>query len=156
MAPKMTLIHLLLQGIPETMGITAVALAFANLQLNWRIIIAVGVIEGLTIYLIRLLPIPFGFHTILLMITLPVFIKVATRQPFSSVLIRAGAIAVVIMAAVELLVIWPLFKLLNLSVEEANANTALWIITGWPQVVVLFGVAWLKDRHRRKCQSVGL
>ncbi|NPV26783.1 MAG: hypothetical protein HPY81_04840 [Firmicutes bacterium] len=97
MGPKLTLTHLLLQGIPETMGTTAVALAFANLPLNWWIIIAVGVIQGLTAYLIRLLPIPFGFHTILLMITLPVFLKVATRQPFSSVLVRASVIAMLVL-----------------------------------------------------------
>lgn len=151
--PQFTLIHLLFQGLPETIAMAVFVLTFSNFKLNWRLVLFLGLIQVFTTYFIRMLPLPFGMHTIILVITLSAYVKVATKISLYKAL-QGSALCIVILALVEISVDWLLFSFLGISFEEAMTNEALWILLGWPQILVLLGLTWLKIRSRKTQNSV--
>lgn len=151
--PNLNFLHLIFQGFPETIAFATFVFVFSNQRLEWKNIIFVSIIQMLTTYLIRMLPMTFGIHTIILIITLAIYVKAVTGVSFSTVL-KVSALGMVVLAVVEIIVDLTLFEVLKLSVEQANSNTILWILIGWPQVIVLFLLAWLKESRRKKEEPV--
>jgi hypothetical protein len=61
---------LLLQGIPEQIAVVTLACVIAGIPRKVKKIIAIGAILAVSAYVVRLFPIPFGVHTMLLTILL--------------------------------------------------------------------------------------
>ncbi|MGQ9532924.1 MAG: hypothetical protein ACUVTQ_09000 [Desulfotomaculales bacterium] len=139
---------LILQGIPETVAITAVVFALLRLGLNWRLILPVGVAEGLAAYLVRMLPISFGVHTVLLMFVLMGLVRLATGADMVSI-IRAVLIVNIVIPVLELLGTESLFKLFHTSYTEV-VGTWYGPFFGWPHVIVLYVLAFVLDRRNRR------
>lgn len=139
---------LILQGIPETVAATAVVFALLRLGLNWRLILPVGVAEGVAAYLVRMLPISFGVHTVLLMFVLMGLVRLATNANMVSI-IRAVLIVNIIIPVFELLGTGTLFRLFHTSYTEVISK---WYgpFFGWPHVIALYVLAFVLDRRNRR------
>ncbi|MBC7106949.1 MAG: hypothetical protein H5T97_13540 [Firmicutes bacterium] len=145
---RMTWYTLLFQGIPETVAITAVVFALLRLDLNWRLILPVGLAEGLAAYLIRLLPIPFGVHTVFLMFVLMGLVRLATREDMVAI-VRSVLIVNMIIPVLELLGTGSLFRILGVTYADV-AEKWYWPLLGWPHVIALYLLAFALDRRNRR------
>jgi hypothetical protein len=139
---------LILQGIPETVAITAVVFALLRLGLKWRLIVPIGVAQGLAAYLVRMLPISFGVHTVLLMFVLMGLVRLATNADMVSI-VRAVLIVNIAIPVLELLGTGTLFKLFRTSYTEVISK---WYgpFFGWPHVIALYALAFVLDRRNQR------
>lgn len=139
---KMPWITFLFQGLPETIASTALCFALLKRPFKWSLIIKIGVLYGITAYLVRLLPISYGVHTIILIIILATllvhFTKCELTKAFTTSMINS-----IILALGEVVFAETLLYILKISFEEAYANKWLWTLLGIPQVIMLFILAFI-------------
>ncbi|NPV93317.1 MAG: hypothetical protein HPY50_21365 [Firmicutes bacterium] len=143
---KFDLTNLFFQGLPETIAIAALVCALIGQRLDWKKIFAVGVLQVLTIYLIRLLPITFGIHTFLGIFTLAIYSHLIYKHNLLNTII-SSIVCIVLLMLLENLIQQPILLALDLTMEEANKNDLLWILMGWPQVIGLLAAALLTNRY---------
>ncbi len=143
---------LILQGIPETVATAAVVFALLRLGLKWRLIVPIGVAQGLAAYLVRMLPISFGVHTVLLMFVLMGLVRLATGADMVSI-IRAVLIVNIVIPVLELLGTGSLFRLLGVTYADV-ADKWYWPLLGWPHVIALYALAFGLDRRNRRRKEV--
>lgn len=67
---RIPLIALLLQGIPEQTAVITLAFVIAGIPLKWNRVLLIGIVLAFCAYVMRLFPIPFGIHTIVLLFIL--------------------------------------------------------------------------------------
>jgi hypothetical protein len=64
---KIPILALIFQGIPEQIAVATLAFVIADIPLVWKRIIFIGIIVAFTSYILRLFPLTFGIHTVLIM-----------------------------------------------------------------------------------------
>jgi len=143
----MTFLELLVQGIPEMIAASALCFALAGAGWRWRWIVPVGIAQGVTIYLVRLLPIPFGVHGLIAYLLFAGYLYLLARTPLLRALYYAF-LTLTLIIVYEYLASVLLFAATDLSFEEVKRNTLLWALFGWPQVIMLFVTALAVNRRR--------
>jgi hypothetical protein len=138
----------LLQGIPEMVGITGLSLAIAGIPLRWGRILLAGTLLAILIYLIRLLPVTFGLHTVAGLLLLLFFIIKTTNAPTSWVLISVFT-SFAILAVLEIAVHEAFFYVTKLNPQEVIDNYPLWIELGLTQSALLIFLAFLVTRVKQ-------
>ncbi|WP_243454345.1 hypothetical protein [Desulfosporosinus fructosivorans] len=143
------MIALLLQGIPEQIAVVTLACVIAKLPLKLNKVLLIGVVLAFCAYGIRLLPIPFGIHTIILIILLAIFLaglgeKDIGRSFFIS-LVTILALAILEYSCMSLLMV-----LFGFASEALFNNLVLRILVGEPQVLLLFVASLLLKRYFAK------
>lgn len=138
----------LLQGIPEMIGLIGLSLALAGVSQRWGRILLAGTLLAILIYLIRLLPVTFGLHTIAGLLLLLLFIIKTTNVPPSRVFISVFA-SFSILALLEIAVHEAFFFMTKLNPSEVIGNYPLWIELGMPQAVLLIVFAFLVARFKQ-------
>lgn len=133
---------LLLQGIPEETGVATLAFVIAKLPLKWSKLLYIGIVLAISAYLVRLLPIPFGLHTILLMILLFVFEVWHGKGDFSLYLVACllSFLALIVFETACLSLLMPLFKV---TTETLLTDPIVRTVISEPQVILLFLTAYL-------------
>ena len=107
---KIPLLQWLLQGIPESLAIVYLAIALAGQKPEtWKILL-LGIIDAVIIYLIRLLPLTFGVHSILQILVIAFLLHLFFKVSFGKSLF--SALTVIITLAVTETVFCPLCRLL--------------------------------------------
>ncbi|MGQ9497581.1 MAG: hypothetical protein ACUVRC_04495 [Desulfotomaculales bacterium] len=146
---RMTPLELLIQGIPEVIAGAALCFALAGVGLRWRHIIPLGVASALVMYVIRLLPLPFGVHTIILCVFLAGYLRLVFRITVLRALC-AAFITIGLVILFESVCSIALFEVTGLSYAQVKTNRLVWALFGWPQVVLLFASAFLVEYLRRR------
>ncbi|MHB8126858.1 MAG: hypothetical protein ACYDEJ_14730 [Desulfitobacteriaceae bacterium] len=146
---KIPLIALLLQGIPETVAVVTLAFVIAGIPLMWNKIIVTGIVLAFCAYLVRLFPIPFGLHTILVSILLFIVI---TR-------LGKGDVGLAFFASVMSYLSLIIFEFINFSLfmlvfglkpETIFNDLVIRILAGEAHVFLLFISAFLINILRIK------
>lgn len=138
----------LLQGIPEMVGVIGISLALAGVTQRWGRILLAGTLLAILIFLIRLLPIPFGLHSVAGVLLLTVLIIKTTSVPPSRIFISVFA-SFAILAVLEIAVHEMFFFITKLNPYEVIANYPLWIKLGMPQAILLVVFALLFARFKQ-------
>lgn len=139
------LIALLLQGIPEQTAVVTLAFVIARIPLRWKIIFPIGIGLSTCAYLLRLLPITFGIHTILLIILLFIALTRQSNADFSQSLI-ASLLSFLVLIIFEFISISSLMFVLGITPETIFSDTVLRILSGEPQVLLTFVMAFLLNK----------
>jgi len=150
---KIPLLSLILQGIPECIGLIALFYALLKLELMWNKIIPLGVLMGIAAYLIRSLPITPGIHSFILIIIYIVVLRILTRQALTSIFFAVFT-GFVILAVAELLFSQLIFLVFDKSSEEVVKHPVIWTLTGLPQVISLFVIALVKNKYNQKTAPI--
>lgn len=155
---KLTILQWLLQGIPESLALVTLALALAGEKLEMRRIALLGIIEAVIIFAIRLLPLTFGVHSILSIFSMALLLNLFLKVRFSRSLLSA-LIVIIALAAAETVSFYLFLYLTGLSYEQLFENLFIYIISGWPQVILLFLLAlaihrWQQGRRALKEESL--
>ena len=139
---------LLLQDVPESLCFSLAAFSLLNLKLKDRRVLVVAGLQALT-NLVRLLPIGFGVHSILLVLSLALYTHLFTRRPFSHTLL-AAIFCMALVAVTEAISLPILFKLTGLEYQQVFWDPKLRALFSLPDFAALLGVALGKDYYNRK------
>lgn len=139
---KVPLIALIIQGIPECISTITLIFVIAGIKLEWRKIILLGFICALIVYIIRLLPITFGTHTIILIGLMTIFLISFFQVPLF-IAIKSSLIGYLVLIIVESICIFSLFSLFNINFEYFFSNVTIRILTTLPQVFILFIMSFI-------------
>mgnify|MGYP005852229711 CR=1 FL=1 len=127
----------LLQSVPETIGTVSIVICLGYGYLYWKPIIIIGLIQAVLVYLIRLLPITFGVHTVILIITLAVLSSWIGRININKAIVYSN-ISILILILSEFIIVNMWIYFANFSLNEITNVVAVRVITGMPQVIILF------------------
>lgn len=144
---KIPFIALILQGIPEQIAIVTFAFIIARSSLQWKKIISIGVILAFTSYIIRLFPVTFGIHTIIMIgLMFLMLIIIGDLNLNTSVIVSLiSALLIIIIETICLSILMPLF---GVTSELFFANTSIRILITLPQVLVMFLMSFLVFKIR--------
>ena len=133
---QLPLLAWILQGIPECLASTALVMIVGTGRLQWDKIVFIGLCQACLAYLVRLLPITFGVHTIFLTISLAVLVSTVGKvRPNVSL---AGSILVMfVIIFCETCGRW-VINLNGLITNEEMVNSVFcWVLMGLPQIIIL-------------------
>ncbi|MEW6769850.1 MAG: hypothetical protein AB1330_00465 [Bacillota bacterium] len=139
---------LLLQDFPESLVMTLFVFGFLNLRLRDCRVLYIALLQTLT-NLVRLLPIAFGMHTVILTISLVVYTRLFTGARLSRILVASLGCLTVLLAA-EQVYVMPLLNLTELSYEEVFANPFLRAVFALPYELILLAIALAKNHRNHK------
>lgn len=139
------------QELPESIVMTVTVFAFLGLPLEGKKIAVVALLQTLT-NAVRLLPIAFGMHTVLLTISLAFYVRLVTGVRASRVFWAVIACGLIVLG-LELIYFIPLQKLSGLAYEEIIKNPLLRGLYSLPYEVTLLILALVKDYYNRKARG---
>ncbi|SHI37770.1 hypothetical protein [Desulfofundulus thermosubterraneus] len=146
------LLALPVQDLPESIVMTMAVFALLGLPLEWKKITAVALLQTAT-NMVRLLPIAFGMHTVILTISLAIYTRMFTGVKLSKIFL-AIVICFIVIFTVELISVKPLMTMSNLSYEQAVKNPLLRGLFSLPYEVALLMLAlgknYFNQRNRKQ------
>ncbi|MEW5922302.1 MAG: hypothetical protein AB1796_15450 [Bacillota bacterium] len=142
------------QAVPECLAAAALALVLASRSLETRSVFLIGLPQAVAAYLVRLLPLTFGVHTIVLIVVMAALLNVLLEIKLSRSLLVA-LVVLIILVAVEMVFISLMTYITGITFQEASRVIILSIVYGWPHTVFLFLLAlviyrWQISRHLKK------
>ena len=145
---EMSFAALIFQGIPEMIAVATLGFSMAKLDLAWRRIVIIGCAMGLLAFIIRLLPVTFGVHTIVLLVMIIISLNKFGATHFVAII--SGLLSFLTLVICETLVSLVIFGIFELSPVVVAQNDFLKIITGIPEVLMIFLVSFLVLKFRRR------
>jgi hypothetical protein len=148
---RIPLVAWIFQGIPECLGMTALLLSLDTKPLNWRIIGAIGFLQAVIAFVVRMLPFTPGVHVFILPISMALLAaRIGRVNPDKALIITV--IITIFIASWEMVMYSSLHYLKIITFKETITSSYLRIILGLPQVVLLFLSALFlqKRKNRRK------
>ncbi|WP_206811063.1 hypothetical protein [Paradesulfitobacterium ferrireducens] len=145
------ILALIFQGIPEQIALVTLAFVIKRMPLKWKLIVPIGLVLAIVSFLIRLLALPFGLHTIFIVILLFISLIWAGKGDISLSLL-ASLLSVLALILFESLSLSILMPLLGITSESLLTDFVLRIFLGEPQVILIFLSAYFVNRllHKRK------
>lgn len=143
-----SLLLFLMQGIPEMMGTIGIALALARVPLRWKVIIVAAIVLTLSIYLVRVLQLTFGIHTVMAALILTFFIIKATRTKAVNSFAASFA-SFTFLLALERMTHQLLLFFTGIAPEAFIANELLWRGYGLIHAIMLIFTALIIAKYRK-------
>lgn len=143
------MIALLLQGIPEQTAVVTLAFVIARITIMWNKILKIGILLALLSYVLRLSSVPFGVHTILLIIILLIALTWLGKGDLSLSLI-ACLLSFLALAIFEFVCLTVLMWMLGVTTEILFSNLVMRIVVTEPQVILLFIAAFILNKLMKK------
>lgn len=137
-----------IQSLPECAGLFALSLALAKVPLRWGRIVAGAAIISVTSFIIRSLPVTFGFHMpVMIFVLFILVVKWTNVKPSRAVLSVFSSFLV--LALLEYLVSTAFFAVSRISPNHALADEPLWACVGVIQSTILILIAVVVQRFFR-------
>lgn len=150
---KLSLMQWLLQGVPECLAVATFSWMLLGQQFNAGKTLSIGLLQALMAYFVRLLPVSFGIHTLILVFSLAVLLLYFSSSPYSRVLF-VSLVTFVVLGLLELVTFAVSSRLFNLTAEAILADPFLGILMGLPGVVLLFLGAFSLAGIKRRIKSI--
>lgn len=144
---KIPLLALIFQGIPEQIAVVTLAFVLAKVPLRRNRIVLTGICLAFTVYVVRLFPISFGVHTFILTGLLFIYLSQVENVGIVTSL-KACLITMLILIITETVCFTILMSMFQITSEIMTTDTTVRIITGWPQVLILFLLAFILHKIR--------
>lgn len=134
---KLSLFELFLRLIPEGFILALSIYAFSNTKIEMKRFIISGIILSINPFFVRMLPINFGVHTILLIM---LYILVAVNVNHVDIIksIKAGLIGYIILSICDFANFFLVVNILNISVEKMLGNILIKMLWGLPSLILFF------------------
>lgn len=143
------MIALIFQGIPEQIAVATLAFVISGIPLKWKKIILIGISLAFISYGVRLFPIPFGTHTLLLIIVLFLALTLLSKGDLSLSLI-ASLISFLLLVIFELVGVSLLMRIMGMTPETLFASTLRRTMVGESNVLLMFLAAFLLNKFMKK------
>jgi hypothetical protein len=132
---KLSIWELVFRTIPEGFVFILAAYAFARIEIEKNRYIISSIILGLSTYLIRILPIHFGVHTMLSIMVI-ILISASINKIEIRKSVPAALISIIIMFLSEGLNVVLLDKLFNIKIEDFMSEVNLKLIYSAPSLII--------------------
>ena len=142
-------IVLILQGIPEQTAVATLAFIIAKIPLKWNKVLLIGIVLAFCAYVVRLFPIPFGIHLILLIVLLFIALIWIGKGDFSLSLL-ASLLSFLALTIFEFICLSLLMPVFGLTPESLSTDSFIRIAIAEPQVLLLFMSAFLLNKFYKK------
>ncbi|KUO73298.1 MAG: hypothetical protein APF81_11850 [Desulfosporosinus sp. BRH_c37] len=142
---RIPLIALLLQGIPEQTAIVTLAFVIAGIPLKWNRVLLIGIFLAFCAYVIRLFPILFGIHTILLLFVLFIILSWFTKGDIGLSFIASSA-SILGLVIFEFSCMSLFMLIFGFTPENLFNDLVIRIVVGEPHVFLLYISAFLLNR----------
>lgn len=139
---KLTLFELIVRTIPEGFLFILASYIFASQQIDKKRYCIAGVLIGICTYLIRMLPINFGVHTIILLV-LYTLIGILICKINVVRCITAGLVSIIIMFTSELLNVVLIQKILEIPLEKVVGNPYMKQLYFMPSLLIFASVMFI-------------
>ena len=150
---KVPLIALLLQGIPEEIAVVTLAFVISKISLQWKRTILIGIILAISAYVVRLFPISFGIHFVLLIILLFIFL-IWLGHGDLSISLFASLLSFLALSIFEFISMSLLMPVFGVTPEIISTNSIIRILITEPQVLLLFLSAFILNKFYIKKRSI--
>ncbi|TEB10546.1 Sensor protein CitS [Pelotomaculum sp. FP] len=144
---KMTILQLLCVSLPEAMLVAALGITLAGFRPRLGQLFIIGMFHALASYIIRLSQVPFGLHTILLLLAFILIIHAVTRLNLITSTL-AGLAGLTVFAAVETLIAPQLLGITGYTYEQALDDPLLRICFFLPEAAAILLIIIFCRRHR--------
>ncbi len=135
---QMSSLEFLFRGIPESFLLIFMSYLFAHKKVDKKLCLISTIVYSITVYLVRLLPIHFGVHTMMLMMIYIIIIVSINRIPINNV-ISSILIGMIVLTMCELINLFVLDKWLKFNMEFLQKNPLMKTWCFMPSLL-LFGV----------------
>ncbi len=134
---RLSLLELFVRLIPEGIIISFALYILSNVKIDKKKLLISGVIFGISIYLIRLLPIHFGVHTILLII---IYIVISVNFNKINLLkaISSSLVTLMILSACDFINFFMIVHVFNISIEYLLKDPLTKTLLGLPGLGLFF------------------
>ena len=149
---KLTLVELFVRLLPECIALIFAGYAISGKKVKINRIIVSGIILTIAVYVIRMLPIHFGVHTILSVMVI-MFLLITMNE---IELIKSGSsamLSVILLFILDSVVLISVTKLFNVSANDILNNHYLKIIALYPSLILFFLIILLLYFYKRKKAS---
>lgn len=148
---KIPILSAIFQGIPESMALVFLTMVLLKARINWKTILALGVIQTALAFLIRMLPFAFGVHTVLLILSISLMVAYVTKNEIIRV-VPAAISSLIVLIAFEFIGMKFITTVFSIGIEKIVAEPLFRIMAGIPQIILMFitGFIILFIRKRRK------
>ena len=136
---------LFIRMIPENFLVIYSICLLTNSKINYKRLLISSIIGGTTLYLIRLLPIHFGVHTILI-IMLNIFLAVKLNEVEIHKAIAGALIAVIICFIADITLIFVYTKVLQFPSELVLSQSFISVIACSPSLIIFYLLTRLISR----------
>lgn len=135
---KLSFLEILVRGLPEAFIMILATHAFANKKLDKKEYLTSSLVMALVVYLVRLLPINYGVHTILNVFVL-IFLTFNINKIDLIVGIKSSILVLMLLFVCEGFNIWFIQNILHRDLSVLYTSSADRIILGIPSTI-LFAV----------------
>jgi len=125
------------------------AFVISKIHLEWKRIVMFGIILALISYIMRMITIPFGNHTILLIILLFIALTWLGKGDFSLCLL-ASLVSFLTLAIFEFVCLSLLMPIFGVTPETLFTNLKIRIMITEPQVFLMFCSAFLLNKYKKE------
>lgn len=132
---------IVLQGLLEMTGIVGLSLVLARVPFSWKRAFLVGVGLFAVIQIARHLPLFFGFHTLVGLLALTVYLVRREHVSLANSFM-AAFLSLFVLGVLEFASHATIFSLLHIDPQAATGNAEEWALIGLPQGVVMVLLAW--------------
>lgn len=146
---ELPLMGLIFQGIPEQIGVVMVAFAIAKIQFNIKKIILGGFSLAFSAYLLRMLPITFGVHTVVLVGLLFLILNRLGNVNINTS-IFTSLFSFLLLIIYEMLCVSLIVNKLNLTYEDILIDQKFRLLIALPHIILLYLTAFLIKNYRTK------
>ncbi|AGL01021.1 histidine kinase [Desulfoscipio gibsoniae DSM 7213] len=132
----MTFLSLLMVSFPEAILVAALGFLLIGLKPWWCDLIIIGALQAGFAYIIRLLPVPFGLHSILGIVLFVLNIRLVTRLPYR-IVILASLFGLIFYGSVETVAIQFMLQIKGFSLTEVWNYSFIRFLYFLPQAIVM-------------------
>lgn len=135
---RLTVFELFARLIPEGFVYCLTCYIFSQTKIDKRRFILTSILLGISIYIIRFMPIHFGVHTILFLIVY-IILCIAINKIEAMKVISSGLIVIILMYTSEWLNTLFIQKILKVSIDDIVKNAVIKVLYFLPSLfLVLF------------------
>ncbi|MFZ7103530.1 MAG: hypothetical protein ACOWWO_12880 [Peptococcaceae bacterium] len=145
---KMSFVELILLGIPEGISVAILAFVISKIKIKWDIVIIIGFILSTAAYLLRLLPITFGVHTIVYIALLILMLyKFGQVNIITSIINSIGTL----LCLIVLETITSVLIMNHLQINQAQLSSDLFVHMQvfYPHVILLLLISLIIKKYKR-------
>ncbi len=141
-------VFLLLNAFPENLVVTMAIFGILNLRFKIGKILVIAALQAIA-NLVGFLPVNPGVHSIILIFSLVIFIRIFTRAQLSWIFLSVLACWIVINLSV-MIYLHPLLRLTGLTYETVNNNPFLVSAFIVPYELLFIVIALVKNHYNRR------
>ncbi|UNC93028.1 hypothetical protein [Candidatus Contubernalis alkaliaceticus] len=134
--------------MPESLAVASLAVVLCVGKLEWKQVFIISIPFAFSVFLVRLLPLEFGVHFIILMILLSMQLAAQLKKSLSSCLLTALLVGM-ILAVSETFFINFFSLLTGINMDPEIHGLLLHISFGWGHIAFLFVMALVVEKWKK-------